>query len=112
MLFDNTDEIITGEELRSAAENRPLIDLTVTSSENSPCSSVPPNQTIDDSNTNTTTSTTTFVSFRPQRCQFLETNENITSNGSEFNNYNNQRRAKSFRHFPSTKICNNRRSTR
>ncbi|CAK5023444.1 unnamed protein product [Meloidogyne enterolobii] len=117
MLFD---EINREEEIQSL-ENRPLIDLTVTSSENnSPCSSLPPNQpttTIDDSNTTTTSTatTTTFISFRPQRCQFLEnSSENFVenkNNNSEFNIH--QRRAKSFRHFPSTKTCNNsRRSTR
>nr|CAD2201847.1 unnamed protein product [Meloidogyne enterolobii] len=111
-----SDEI-NGEEEIQSLENRPLIDLTVTSSENdSPCSSLPPNQptTIDDSNTTTTstTTTTTFISFRPQRCQFLENfDENKNNNNSEFNKH--QRRAKSFRHFPSTRTYNNsRRSTR
>uniref|UniRef100_A0A914M3G6 Uncharacterized protein n=1 Tax=Meloidogyne incognita TaxID=6306 RepID=A0A914M3G6_MELIC len=116
MLFDC--EINGEEEEIQSLENRPLIDLTVTSSENnSPCSSLPPNQptTMDDSNTTTTTSTTTtttFISFRPQRCHFLENFvENKNNNNSEFNKH--QRRAKSFRHFPSTKTCNNsRRSTR
>jgi len=115
MLFDEINS--REEEEIQSLENRPLIDLTVTSSENdSPCSSLPPNQptTIDDSNTTstTTTTTTTFISFRPQRCQFLENfDENKNNNNSEFNKH--QRRAKSFRHFPSTKTCNNsRRSTR